>query len=82
MTRQKCTICTAQIINVTGVSDKHLHEVAVNVTPQHPETELRKAETIYNHNTAFKISLPISPSSMGGWSPDKTRMRKRGTARK
>lgn len=43
-----------QGLNVTGVSNKQVHEVGVDVTPQHPETELRKAGAIFNHNTAFK----------------------------
>jgi putative intracellular protease/amidase len=39
---------------MTGVSDKQVHELGIDVTPQHPETELRKAGVIYESATAFR----------------------------
>ena len=39
---------------MTGVSDKQVHELGIDVTPQHPETELRKAGAIYESETAFQ----------------------------
>lgn len=38
----------------TGVSDKQVKELRITITPQHPETELRKAGAIYQKNTAFR----------------------------
>jgi putative intracellular protease/amidase len=39
---------------MTGVSDKQVHELGIDVTPQHPETELRKAGAVYESATAFQ----------------------------
>ena len=39
---------------MTGVSDKQIKELGIEVTPKHPETELRKAGVIYEHQTAFR----------------------------
>jgi putative intracellular protease/amidase len=39
---------------MTGVSDKQVQELGIDVTPQHPETELRKAGAIYESETAFQ----------------------------
>lgn len=39
---------------MTGVSDKQVHELGIDVTPQHPETELRKAGAIYESESAFQ----------------------------
>jgi putative intracellular protease/amidase len=39
---------------MTGVSDKQVHELGIEVTPQHPETELRKAGVLYESATAFR----------------------------
>lgn len=39
---------------MTGVSDKQVHELGIDVTPQHPETELRKAGALYESATAFR----------------------------
>jgi putative intracellular protease/amidase len=39
---------------MTGVSDKQVHELGIDVTPQHPETELRKAGVAYESATAFR----------------------------
>ncbi len=39
---------------MTGVSDKQVHELGIDVTPQHPETELRKAGVVYESATAFR----------------------------
>ena len=39
---------------MTGVSDKQVRELGIDVTPQHPETELRKAGVIYESETAFR----------------------------
>jgi putative intracellular protease/amidase len=40
--------------HATGVSDKQVHELGIEITPQHPETELRKIGAIYESNTAFR----------------------------
>jgi putative intracellular protease/amidase len=39
---------------MTGVSDKQIKELGIEVTPQHPETELRKAGALYESQTAFQ----------------------------
>jgi putative intracellular protease/amidase len=39
---------------MTGVSDKQIRELNIEITPQHPETELRKAGTVYESATAFR----------------------------
>ena len=39
---------------MTGVSDKQIKELKIEITPQHPETELRKAGTLYESQTAFR----------------------------
>lgn len=39
--------------NATGVTDRQIQELGINITPMHPETELRKAGAKYNSNTAF-----------------------------
>lgn len=39
---------------MTGVSDKQIHELGIDVTPLHPETELRKAGVLYESATAFR----------------------------
>jgi putative intracellular protease/amidase len=39
---------------MTGVSDKQVKELNIEVTPQHPETELRKAGARYESQTAFR----------------------------
>jgi len=39
---------------MTGVSDKQVHELGIDVTPQLPETELRKAGALYESATAFR----------------------------
>jgi putative intracellular protease/amidase len=39
--------------NATGVTDKQVRELGINITPMHPETELRKAGARFNSNTAF-----------------------------
>jgi putative intracellular protease/amidase len=39
---------------MTGVSDKQIKELGIEVTPQHPETELRKAGAFYESQTAFQ----------------------------
>ena len=38
---------------VTGVSDKQIKELGIEVTPLHPETELRKAGSIYSSQEKF-----------------------------
>ena len=38
---------------VTGVSDKQIKELGIEVTPLHPETELRKAGGIYSKQERF-----------------------------
>ena len=39
---------------MTGVSDKQIKELDIEITPQHPETELRKAGALYEKQTAFR----------------------------
>ena len=39
---------------MTGVSDKQVRELGIDLTPQHPETELRKAGALYESATAFR----------------------------
>ena len=39
---------------MTGVSDKQIKELGIEITPQHPETELRKAGVIYESQSAFR----------------------------
>jgi putative intracellular protease/amidase len=39
--------------HATGVSDKQVRDLGIEITPQHPETELRKIGAIYESNTAF-----------------------------
>ena len=39
---------------MTGVTDKQIKELGISVTPQHPETELRKAGVVFEANTAFR----------------------------
>ena len=40
--------------SMTGVSDKQIKELKIEITPQHPETELRKAGALYESQTAFR----------------------------
>lgn len=42
---------------MTGVSDKQIKELKIEITPQHPETELRKAGALYESQTAFRDVL-------------------------
>ena len=39
---------------MTGVTDKQVYELGIDFTPQHPETELRKAGVIFKSSTAFR----------------------------
>ncbi len=39
---------------MTGVTDKQIKELGIEVTPLHPETELRKAGAEFEANTAFR----------------------------
>jgi putative intracellular protease/amidase len=39
---------------MTGVTDKQIKELGIEVTPMHPETELRKAGVLYESKTAFR----------------------------
>ena len=39
---------------MTGVSDKQVRELGIDLTPQHPEAELRKAGALYESATAFR----------------------------
>ncbi len=39
---------------MTGVSDKQVHELGIDITPQHPETALRKVGALYESATAFR----------------------------
>jgi putative intracellular protease/amidase len=42
---------------MTGVSDKQVKELGIEITPMHPESELRKAGAIYESQTAFRDFL-------------------------
>ncbi|MGB1141204.1 MAG: type 1 glutamine amidotransferase domain-containing protein [Halioglobus sp.] len=42
---------------MTGVTDKQIKELGIEVTPLHPETELRKAGAIFESQTAFRDML-------------------------
>ena len=42
---------------MTGVNDKQIKELGIEITPQHPETELRKAGVIFESQTAFRDML-------------------------
>ena len=39
---------------MTGVTDKQIKELGISSTPQHPETELRKAGVVYESKSAFR----------------------------
>ena len=39
---------------MTGVTDKQIKELGIEVTPMHPETELRKAGAIFESQSAFR----------------------------
>ena len=39
---------------MTGVTDKQIEELGIEVTPKHPETELRKAGAIFESQSAFR----------------------------
>jgi putative intracellular protease/amidase len=39
---------------LTAVTDKQVHELGIDVTPQHPETELRRAGAEFESRTAFR----------------------------
>jgi putative intracellular protease/amidase len=39
---------------MTGVSDKQVKELGIEITPLHPETELRNAGALYESQTAFR----------------------------
>jgi putative intracellular protease/amidase len=39
---------------MTGVTDKQIKELGIEITPQHPETELRKAGVVFESQTAFR----------------------------
>jgi putative intracellular protease/amidase len=38
---------------MTGVTDKQIQELGIEVTPMHPETELRKAGVVFESQTGF-----------------------------
>ena len=42
---------------VTGVTDKQVHELGIESTPHHPETELRRAGAIFESTTRFRDTL-------------------------
>lgn len=39
---------------MTGVTDKQVDELGIGITPQHPETELRRLKANFVSNTAFR----------------------------
>lgn len=42
---------------MTGVTDKQLKELGIEITPLHPETELRKAGVVFESSTALRDML-------------------------
>jgi putative intracellular protease/amidase len=40
--------------HMTAVTDKQVRELGIEITPMHPETELRKAGALFESSTAFK----------------------------
>ncbi len=44
-------------LNVTGVTDKQIRELRITETPQHPETELRRAGAIFHSNQKRRDGL-------------------------
>jgi putative intracellular protease/amidase len=42
---------------MTGVTDKQIKELGIEITPLHPETELRKAGVAFESQTAFRDFL-------------------------
>lgn len=42
---------------MTGVTDKQIKELNIEITPLHPETELRKAGALFESQTAFRDFL-------------------------
>lgn len=42
---------------MTGVTDKQIKELGIEVTPLHPETELRKAGVVFESQSAFRDLL-------------------------
>ena len=43
--------------HLTAVTDKQVRELRIEITPMHPETELRKAGALFESSTAFKDFL-------------------------
>ena len=39
---------------MTGVTDKQVKELGIELTPLHPETELRKVGALFESQTAFR----------------------------
>jgi putative intracellular protease/amidase len=39
---------------MTGVTDKQIEELGIDLTPRHPETELRKAGVVFESQSAFR----------------------------
>jgi putative intracellular protease/amidase len=39
---------------MTGVTDKQIQELGIEMTPLHPETELRRVGALYESQTAFR----------------------------
>ena len=42
---------------VTAVTDKQVHELGIDSTPQHPETELRRLGAEFESETRFRDAL-------------------------
>jgi putative intracellular protease/amidase len=42
---------------MTGVTDKQIKELGIDLTPKHPEAELRKAGVLFESSTAFRDML-------------------------
>lgn len=42
---------------MTGVTDKQVKELRIDITPRHPETELRKAGAVFESQTRFRDFL-------------------------
>ena len=44
-----------------GVTDKQIQELGIEIPPQHPEPERRKAGVIFESQTAFRDMLATHP---------------------
>ena len=61
-------------MTMTGVTDKQVEELRIDITPQHPETELRKQNANFVSKRRSETSLRPMWRSMAILSPGKTRI--------